>query len=142
MEPLAPSEAAEALITLGVDVTLDRPCRRLGSKSAPTTKARDAELVAWAEGFGALDCVGVEGSFGKHGTADAKVAARAVQANVATGEPKAADGIVEMMRALRVACRSAVKARTQRRPTTCGRCYSRLQRRSGRSYASSRPTGW
>ena len=32
---------------------------------------------------------------------------------MATGEPKAADGIVEMMRALRVARRSAVKARTQ-----------------------------
>jgi transposase len=51
--------------------------------------------------------------FGKHDTADAEAAARAVQANVATGEPKAADGIVEMMRALRVARRSAVKARTQ-----------------------------
>jgi transposase len=36
--------------------------------------------------------------FGKHDTADA--AARAAQANMATGEPKAADGTVEMMRAL------------------------------------------
>jgi transposase len=36
-----------------------------------------------------------------------------VQAEVATGEPKAADGIVEIMRTLRVARRSAVKARTQ-----------------------------
>ena len=32
---------------------------------------------------------------------------------MATGEPKAANGIVEMMRALRAARRSAVKARTQ-----------------------------
>jgi transposase len=152
MDPFAPSDAAEALITLGVDthadvhvgVALDRLGRRLGSKSVPTTQAGYAELVAWAEGFGALDCVGVEGSgsfgvglvrflrargaevvevnrpnrqhrrrFGKHDTADAEAAARAVQANVATGEPKAANGIVEMMRTLHVARRSAVKARTQ-----------------------------
>ena len=51
--------------------------------------------------------------FGKHDTADAEAAARAVQADVATGEPKSADGVVEMMRALRVARRSALKARTQ-----------------------------
>ena len=110
----------------------------------PTTAAGYAELVAWAQGFGALDRVGVEGSgsfgvglvrilrarkvgvdevnrpnrqhrrrFGKHDMADAEAAARAVQTNTATGEPKAADGIVEMMRALRVARHSAVKARTQ-----------------------------
>lgn len=51
--------------------------------------------------------------FGKHDTADAEAAARAVQANSATGEPKSADGLAEMVRALRVARRSAVKARTQ-----------------------------
>ena len=51
--------------------------------------------------------------FGKHDTADAESAARAVQANAATGEPNAADGTVEMVRVLRVARRSAVKARTQ-----------------------------
>jgi transposase len=151
MDPFAPSDA-EALVTLGVDthadvhvgVALDRLGRRLGSKSVPTTHAGYAELVAWAEGFGALDRVGVEGSgsfglglarflrsrgvgvvevnrpnrqhrrrFGKHDTADAEAAARAVQADVASGEPKSADGIVEMMRALRVSRRSAVKARTQ-----------------------------
>lgn len=51
--------------------------------------------------------------FGKHDTADVEATARAVQTNAATGEPKTADGIVEMMRALRVARHSAVKARTQ-----------------------------
>jgi transposase len=51
--------------------------------------------------------------FGKHDTADAEAAARAVQANTATGEPKATDGTAEMVRVLRVARRSAVKARTQ-----------------------------
>jgi transposase len=127
-----------------VGVALDRLGRRLGSKSVPTTQAGYGELLAWAESFGALDSVGVEGCgsfgvglvrylrlrgvgvvevnrpnrqhrrrFGKHDTADAEAAARAVQANVATGEPKAADGIVQMMRALRVARRSALKARTQ-----------------------------
>jgi transposase len=43
-----------------------------------------------------------------------------VQANVATAEPKAADGIVQMMRALRVARRSALKARTQAANPTAG----------------------
>lgn len=151
MDPFAPSDV-DVLVTLGVDthadmhvgVALDRLGRRLGSKSVPTTRAGYAELVAWVEEFGVLDCVGVEGSgsfglelarflratgvrvvevnrpnrqhrrrFGKHDTADAEAAARAVQAGVASGEPKSADGIVEMMRALRVARRSAVKARTQ-----------------------------
>ncbi|MDP9457300.1 MAG: transposase [Actinomycetota bacterium] len=152
MDPLAPSNAAEVLVTLGIDthadvhvaVALDQLGRRLGSKSVPTTEAGYAEIVAWAEGFGALDRVGVEGSgsfgaglarhlrsagaevvevnrpnrqhrrrFGKHDTADAESAARAVQAGTAVGQPKSADGTVEMLRALRVARRSAVKARTQ-----------------------------
>jgi transposase len=50
---------------------------------------------------------------GKHDAADAEAAARAVLSGDATGEPKAADGCVEMLRALKVARRSAVKARTQ-----------------------------
>jgi transposase len=50
---------------------------------------------------------------GKHDAADAEAAARAVLSGEATGEPKAADGCVEMLRALKVARRSAVKARTQ-----------------------------
>ena len=49
----------------------------------------------------------------KHDAADAEAAARAVLSGEATGEPKAADGCVEMLRALKVARRSAVKARTQ-----------------------------
>src|SRR5215204_2451110 len=51
--------------------------------------------------------------FGKHDTADAEAAARALQADTANGEPKSADGPAEMVRALHVARRSAVKARTQ-----------------------------
>ena len=50
---------------------------------------------------------------GKYDAADAEAAARAVLSGEATGEPKSADGCVEMLRALKVARRSAVKAKTQ-----------------------------
>ena len=50
---------------------------------------------------------------GKSDPIDAEAAARAVLAGTATGEPKGADGKVEMIRALRATRRSAVKARTQ-----------------------------
>jgi len=50
---------------------------------------------------------------GKHDAGDAEAAARAVLSGEATGEPKAADGHVEMLRALKIARRSAVKAKTQ-----------------------------
>jgi len=52
-------------------------------------------------------------ALGKHDTADAEAAARALQVDTATGEPKSADGPAEMVRALHVVRRSAVKARTQ-----------------------------
>jgi transposase len=50
---------------------------------------------------------------GKSDPTDAEAAARAVLAGTAMGQPKAADGRVEMIRLLRVARRSALKARTQ-----------------------------
>ena len=50
---------------------------------------------------------------GKHDAGDAEAAARAVLSGEATGEPKAADGRVEMLRALKIARRSAAKAKTQ-----------------------------
>jgi transposase len=50
---------------------------------------------------------------GKSDSVDADAAAAAVQAGDATATPKAADGTVEMLRALRVARQTAVKARTQ-----------------------------
>jgi transposase len=50
---------------------------------------------------------------GKTDTFDAEDAARAVLAGRATGTPKTRDGSVEAIRALRVARRSALKARTQ-----------------------------
>jgi transposase len=50
---------------------------------------------------------------GKSDTIDAEAAARAVLADDTAGEPKSADGQVEMIRILRSARQSAVKARTQ-----------------------------
>jgi transposase len=50
---------------------------------------------------------------GKSDPLDAVAAARAAASGQATGTPKAADGPVEAIRALRVARRGAVKARTQ-----------------------------
>jgi transposase len=50
---------------------------------------------------------------GKSDPIDAEAAARAALAGEATGQPKHRDGHVEMIRALRVARTSAVKARTQ-----------------------------
>ncbi len=50
---------------------------------------------------------------GKSDTTDAEAAARAALNGEADGRPKAADGAVEALRALRVARRSALKARTQ-----------------------------
>jgi transposase len=69
MDPFASSDV-EALVTLGVEthadvhvgVLPDRLGRRFGSKSMPLREADYVELVAWAQGFGALDRVGVEGS--------------------------------------------------------------------------------
>jgi transposase len=49
----------------------------------------------------------------KSDPSDAEAAARAVLAGEASGKPKSADGRVEMIRTLRAARRSAIKARTQ-----------------------------
>jgi len=50
---------------------------------------------------------------GKSDTIDAEAAARAVQAGTASGTPKTRTGPIEAVRALRVARRSAIKARSQ-----------------------------
>jgi len=52
-------------------------------------------------------------NFEKSDPSDAEAAARAVLAGEASGVPKSADGTVEMIRTLRSARRSAIKARTQ-----------------------------
>jgi transposase len=101
-------------------------------------------LVRWAEQYGEVAQVGMEGTGsygaglarwlrarevavvevdrpdrrtrrrrGKSDTVDAEAAARAVQAGIATAQPKAGTGAMAMLRTLRVARQSAVKARAQ-----------------------------
>jgi transposase len=125
-----------------VAAALDQLGRHLGTITVATTTRGFGELVEWASGSGVIDRVGVEGTgswgaglarwlrqegfvvvdrpnrrtrrrHGKSDTIDAVAAARAVQSGEASGTPKAADGDVEAIRMLRVAHRSAVKARTQ-----------------------------
>ena len=139
-------------VILGVDthldehvaVALDLLGRRLGELSVPTTTRGYERLLRWAEGFGPVECAGIEGTSsygaglarhlkaagvpvveverpkrrhlkrtGKSDPKDAEAAARAVLAGEALGEPKSGDGKVEMIRTLRSARQSAVKARTQ-----------------------------
>jgi len=117
--------------------------RRLDTISVATTPAGYAELLGWAQRLGQVEGWGIEGtgSFGagltrflhRHGQVvvevnrpdrqarrrrgksdplDAEAAARAVQARQGA-VPKAGDGQVEMIRSLRVARATAMKARTQ-----------------------------
>src|SRR5215204_3037659 len=126
-----------------VAVAKDGFGRRLDAISVPTTPAGYAELVGWARRLGQIEGWGIEGigSFGagltrflhRHGQVvvevnrpdraarrrrgksdplDAEAAARAVQAHEGA-IPKAGDGQVEMIRSLRVARATAMKARTQ-----------------------------
>jgi transposase len=157
MRTLMPSSppATRMPVTLGVDthadqhvaVALDPRGHGLGSLTFPATVAGFAQLLAWANAFGRVEQVGIEGTGsygagltrwllarglsvgeverptrrdrqgrrrrGKSDPTDAERAARAVQAGTMLGLPKTGDGAVEMVRALRVARRSALKARTQ-----------------------------
>lgn len=83
------------------------------------TGAWGARLTRWLEGTG-LVVIEVDRAdrkarrfHGKSDVQDAINAARMVQSGQATGHPKTRDGHVEMIRAIKVARRSAVKARTQ-----------------------------
>jgi transposase len=126
-----------------VAVAKDSLGRRLDAISVPTTPSGYAELLGWAQCLGQVEGWGIEGtgSFGagltrflhRHGQVvvevnrpdrqarrrrgksdplDAEAAARAVQAREGV-IPKAGDGQVEMIRSLRVARATAMKARTQ-----------------------------
>jgi transposase len=126
-----------------VAVAKDGFGRRLDATSVATTPAGYRALLSWAQRLGQVDAWGIEGtgSFGagltrflrghdqvvvevnrpnrqlrrrrgKSDPIDAEAAARAVQAREGS-VPKAGDGQVEMIRSLRVARASAVKARTQ-----------------------------
>jgi transposase len=129
---------------LHVAAALDDLGRLLGTAEFSTTPAGYCALLAWLQGFGAVQRVGVEGTGawgaglarflqtagvevievdrpnrqrrrrrGKSDPVDAEAAGRAVLAGEVAGTPKAQDGPVEAIRALRVAQRSAERARTQ-----------------------------
>jgi transposase len=135
-----------------VAVANDSLGRRLDAISVPTTPAGYAELLGWARRLGPIEGWGIEGtgSFGagltrflhRHGQVvvevnrpdraarrrrgksdplDAEAAARAAQAREGA-IPKAGDGQVEMIRSLRVARATAMKARTpgHQRPQGAG----------------------
>ena len=121
----------------------DQLGRRVGTRSVPTTPTGYQDLLAWARGLGQPIALGVEGTGsygaalarflaangqvvvevnrpdrqarrrGKSDPLDAEAAARAVQAGQATVAPKAGTGQVEMIRSLRVARQTAIRARTQ-----------------------------
>jgi transposase len=141
-----------AQVVVGVDThdqvhvaaVVDRVGRELGHQAFATTPAGYAQLLAWAQDFGVVGVVGVEGTGaygaglcrfllgqqlgvvevdrpdrkarrfqGKSDPLDAYAAARAALSGRAATVPKTRDGTVEMIRTLRVARRSAVKAATQ-----------------------------
>jgi transposase len=126
-----------------VAVAKDAFGRRLDATSVATTPGGYRALLGWAQRLGEIDAWGIEGtgSFGAgltrflrgHGQVvvevnrpnrqlrrrrgksdplDAEAAARSVQAREGS-IPKAGDGQVEMIRSLRVARASAIKARSQ-----------------------------
>jgi transposase len=130
-----------------VAVAVDHLGRRLDDLEIPTTAAGYRALLDWAEDFGEIDTVGVEGTNsygagltralqaagvavvevvrpnrqkrrlqGKSDPLDAEHAARAVLSGEAVACPRhrgADNDTVEMIRVLRVARRSAMRARTQ-----------------------------
>jgi transposase len=154
-----------------VAVATDSFGRRLDATSVPTTRAGYAELLGWARGLGQVEAWGIEGtgSFGagltrflhRHGQVvvevnrpdraarrrrgksdplDAEAAARAVQAHQGS-IPKAGDGQVAMIRSLRVARATAMKARTQALNALKSLVVTH-PRSSASSYAAGRRSGW
>ena len=82
-------------VVLGVDthldfhvaVVLDHLGRRLGESKVPTTAGGYRRLVSWAEGFGPVRCVGVEGT-GSYGAGLARHLEAAGIAVVEVESPK------------------------------------------------------
>lgn len=137
-------------VVVGVDThrdfhvacALDIAGRQLAETTIVADRSGYARLIEWAERFGTIEKVGVEGtgSWGrgltlwlrakditvvevdrpernrgeaKSDEIDAEKAARAVLNGTATTTPKAGTGIVEQIRVLQVARRTAVHNRTQ-----------------------------
>jgi transposase len=110
-----------AEVTGGVDThglthhaaVIDSIGRHPADQEFPATVSGYRDLLIWMRSHGTLIAVGVEGA-GAYGAELARVlTATAVASGRATGSPKSRTGTVEAVRVLRVARRSAVKARTQ-----------------------------
>lgn len=126
-----------------VAVAIDNLGQRLGEHKFTADGVGYTALTQWADRWGGVGSYGVEGTGcygaglarhlrraghrvieidrpdrrsrrrGKSDSIDAEAAARSVLAGVATTEPKTADDSAEMLRALKIAKDSAVRARTQ-----------------------------
>ena len=119
-----------------VAVAIDSWGIRLRDQAFVADSGGDQALITWAETHGRIDAFGIEGTgsygaslaravrraghrvvevnrgAGKSDTIDAEVAARSVLTGQSTAIPKTADGVVEMMRQLKITRDTAVKART------------------------------
>lgn len=150
MTSTAPASLPQVII--GIDThkhfhvahAADELGRPLGSYTMPTTSIGYGDFLAWAQGLGELEVVGIEGvghygaglgralraagvrvtevgrpnrqrraRHGKTDSVDAAGAAAIVLAGEDLGDPKTADGITEMLRVLRIARVSAVRARAK-----------------------------
>ena len=122
---------------LHVAVAIDTCGIRLGDQSFVADSGGYRALITWADTHGRIEAFGIEGTglaravrraghrvaevnrgdrrlrraAGKSDTLDAEAAARSVLAGQSTATPKTADGAVEMMRQLKIARDTAVKAR-------------------------------
>jgi transposase len=96
-----------------VACALDQLGRQLATRQAGTTPAGYRGLLAWARSLGEVRAWGGEGPAAMGPPVDAGVAAQAVLAGQMTAIPKPGDHLVEMVRDLRVARATAVKACSQ-----------------------------
>lgn len=123
-----------------VAVALDEPGTRLGDIAISVDRAGYEHLLEWAGSLGKVQAFGIEGtgSYGValashtrrnghkvievvrpdrrerriNGKSDVLDAGRAVLSGTATATPKSADGVMEMLRQVKIAKDTAVKART------------------------------
>jgi transposase len=102
---------------------------QVGSFGIEGTGSYGAGLALWlrAQGYAVVEVARPHRKARRHqaksDAVDAVAAARAVQAGVATAQPKAGTGPIEVLRTLQATRRSALKARTQA-ANSCTRWWS------------------
>jgi hypothetical protein len=158
-------------LDLHVAAVIDQTGQLLGTQVFPASTRGDVALVAWAERFGAVARIGVEGTgtcgaglaassvprppggrgqparrstrrrHGKSDPIDAQAAARATLAGVTATTPKTREGQVEMIRVLRVARRGALKASVPLPNNSTG-CSPAHPKELRQPCSGSRPRPW